>query len=97
VYQYSAIFLQRLPRSYDALLVSDLCRPYGSVESVRVNYFQNSRESKGSAHVAFSDEASAREAVAALDGRVVEGGRGEPIEVDFRKRSYDLFLQRGWS
>ncbi len=96
VTNHSAIFLRRLPRSYDALLVGDLCRPFGAVESVRVNYFQNSRESKGSAHVAFSDEAGARDAVAALDGSVVEGAR-QPIEVDFRKRRKELYLERGWS
>ena len=85
-YEYNpkAIFIKQLPRSFDALLVADLCKPFGPVADVRVNYFQNSRESRGSATVEFLDSCSAERARESLDG-YDEPGWKAPLDVDAGK------------
>ena len=68
----------------NALLVADLCKPFGPVADVRVNYFQNSRESRGSATVEFLDSCSAERARESLDG-YDEPGWKAPLDVDAGK------------
>ena len=84
-YEYpKAIFIKQLPRSFDALLVADLYKPFGPVADVRVNYFQNSRESRGSATVEFLDSCSAERARESLDD-YYEPGWKAPLDVDVWK------------
>ena len=76
------IFVRKLPRSYDALMVADLCKPFGPVADVRLSYYKNSRDSKGFATVKFVDVAAADRAIEALDGTFVEGSGGDdPLDV----------------
>ncbi|QDZ22755.1 RRM domain-containing protein [Chloropicon primus] len=84
VFNPKSIFVRSLPRSYDALMVADLCTPFGPVADVKVYYFKNSRESKGSATVEFLDEEAAEKARSNLDGLVLEGAK-DALDVDTGK------------
>ena len=78
------MFLRNLPRSYDVLQVTDLVHEYGPVVSVRINYFKNSRKSKGSCTVEFCDKDAAQRALDELNHKTV-GNSKEPLEIDWRR------------
>ena len=79
-----SLFLRNLPRSYDVLQVTDLVHEYGPVVSVRINYFQNSRKSKGTCTVEFSEREAAQKALADLQHQTI-GNCKEPLEIDWRR------------
>jgi hypothetical protein len=81
-----SLFVSNLPRSYDVLQVTDLVQEYGPVVSVRINYFKNSRKSKGSCTVEFCDKESAQRALDELNHKTVGNSKDSlPLEIDWRR------------
>ncbi len=71
----STLLFDGIPRSYDALELSELVRPFGSIARVSVLYFTDSGASKGRAFVEMSSPDMATEAYEGLANgkRVIDG------------------------
>lgn len=67
------LFVGSLPWSVDDQALNELFASYGEITSARVITDRETGRSRGFGFVEFADEASARAALDAMDGSMVEG------------------------
>ena len=67
------VYFGNLPRDIDDAKLADIVKPFGTATSAEVVKDRVTGASKGFAFVEFSDEEGARAAIAALDGKDMNG------------------------
>lgn len=71
------IYIGNLPYSVDEDELRGMFEAYGVVDSVNIIIDRELNRSKGFGFVEMPDDAKAKEAIAALDGKMVKGDRGD--------------------
>ncbi|MCC6278860.1 MAG: RNA-binding protein [Oligoflexia bacterium] len=67
------LYVGNLPFSTTEAALSELCSPYGTVESARLITDRDTGRSKGFAFVEMSSDSEAADAISALNGKEIEG------------------------